>query len=279
MKWMIAVDSSSNLIDPAVYAAQDLGAEIVPLKIGLNQQEYVDDSRLNVSDMMQAMETAQHSTSASPSPQVWQAAFEQAEQIIAITITGALSGSSASAYTAKKMTLEAHPDKKIFILDSRSTGPEMVLLVEEAVRLIGMGGDFDAVCAQLTQHKRRTHLLFVLESLDNLIKNGRVSKLEGGIAGLLGIKLLGCASKDGVLQVLKKCRGRQVYQELLAQMERIGFAGRKVVISHCFNEQRALELKKSILEKFPKCPVTVMQNRGLCSYYAQRGGVLVGFEA
>jgi len=278
MEWIIAADSSSNWLDHADYTKWGIGVEVAPLKIGLEGEEYVDDAALDLGQFIPAMEAAAHSNSAAPSTQAWKNAFDKGDKVIAITITSKLSGSYSSAYAARQMVLEQHPEKQIFILDSLSTGPEMVLLIERCAQLIREGRSFDEVCEELSAYSKKTNLMFILGSLDNLIKNGRVSKLEGSLAGLLGIKVLGCA-KEGVLDVLKKCRGKQVFSQLLVQMEAFKFNGRRLIISHCENEARANEIQQSVLASHPDCQVTIMENRGLCTYYAQRGGILVGFES
>ena len=112
----------------------------------------------------------------------------------------------------------------------------MTLYVEKLVEYIEQGLSFEEVSAKIDKYAKNVRLLYVLESLDNLIKNGRVSKLEGGLAGLLGIRILGTASSEGTLELLHKCRGqKKVYDQMLNRMLEDGFDGGRVVISHCLN--------------------------------------------
>ena len=124
-----------------------------------------------------------------------------------------------------------------------------------------------------------THLLFSLESLHNLANNGRVSMLTAKFAGLIGIRVIGCASASGTLEILEKARGNEnALRVLFAQMQANGYCGGKVRIHHCQNLAAAEALAKKIHASFPQADVTVVPTRALCSFYAERGGLLVGYE-
>ena len=198
---------------------------------------------------------------------------------IAITITGAMSGSYRSACAAKDMIAEDYPDKKIYVMDSMSTGPELMLLTRRAITYAMEDIDFDTMVKRMNNYKKMTHLYFVLETMDNLIKNGRVNKFEAGVASMLGIKVMGRASSEGTLEVVKKSRGKtKVYDKLIEDMLEYGYIGGNVIISHCHNEAMAGYLKLKIIEKYPESHVTIVNTGGLCSFYAQERGVLVGYE-
>ena len=99
------------------------------------------------------------------------------------------------------------------------------------------------------------------------------------MAGLLGIKIFGCASEQGTLEVMQKCRGKlSAYEKMVQEMVKRGYHGAKVVISHCFNQEKAEYVRDLIRQKFPECEVQIMPTSGLCSYYAERGGILMAFE-
>lgn len=127
--------------------------------------------------------------------------------------------------------------------------------------------------------RRHTRLLFSLESMHNLAQNGRVSKLAATAAGVLGIRAVGQASAEGTLEMLGKCRGERKTQEfLLQEMERLGYKGGSVRIGHCGNAAFSLELYTELRRRFPNADVRRYPLRGLCSYYAERGGIMMGFE-
>ena len=136
------------------------------------------------------------------------------------------------------------------------------------------------VCESLNTYQTHTHLLFALESMHNLAQNGRVSKLAATMASVLGIRAIGQASAEGTLEMLGKCRGlRKARQFMLSEMVELGYKGGKVRIGHCQNAALALELCTEIQQRFPEADVRSYPLRGLCSYYAERGGIMLGFES
>ena len=175
--------------------------------------------------------------------------------------------------------MQEHPGRRAFVLDSLSTGPELELLVEYLHTLLPTQRSFDGICGALTAYSRRTHLAFALASLSNFAKNGRVSPILAKAVGLLGIRVVGRASTEGELEAQHKCRGEKAaIQKLLDGMLAEGFAGGKVRIRHSFNLPAAELLAEKIQEQFPNCDVKIGENRGLCVFYAEKGGILVGFE-
>lgn len=281
MKFGIIVDSGCDLKVLKGSEQSDIYYERVPLTLRVGEKEFVDNNELDVSGFMTEMKAYSGATSsAAPSPMNWYNAFMSADEVFAITITSELSGSYNSAMTAKKMVLEKNQDKKIYIIDSKSAGPGLAILAEKLQELISEGHSFEEIKEQIEAYKKRTKLLFILESLDNLIKNGRVSRLQGSMAGILGIKILCCASEKGTIEILKKCRGKfTVYDKMFHEMEENAYKGGKIIISHCFNNEKVQYIEKTIKEKFPQSQIEIMPTGGLCSYYAEQGGIIVAFES
>ena len=152
-------------------------------------------------------------------------------------------------------------------------------VLEKAASAQRGGASFDEVCRVVEELQRHTHLLFSLESMHNLAQNGRISKLAATAAGVLGIRAVGQASAEGTLEMLGKCRGERKTQEfLLQEMERLGYKGGSVRIGHCGNAAFSLELYTELRRRFPNADVRRYPLRGLCSYYAERGGIMMGFE-
>lgn len=225
---------------------------------------------------MEHEKSASHT--ACPGPGAWLEQFQKAECTFAITISSQVSGSMDSALTARDMALEADPQKKIAVLDSLSTGPELVLCVHELERLAREGVDFDEAVVRAKAFLDKTKTLFALSSFDNLIKGGRMGKMTGFLATALGMWGIGCASDEGTIQVEGKTRGaKKAVRALVEHMRERGFAGGRVAISHCENHAIAQALKERILEAWEHSEVEVLPTRGLCSYYAERGGLIVGF--
>lgn len=272
----IVADSSCDLI-----TLDEVSFVSVPLTIRTETQEFRDDASLDVETMVDTLRSTKgRSYSACPSVADWERAFGEDDDVLAFTITSGLSGSFRAACAAKLNCEENSPSRRICIIDSLSTGPEIVLLIEKAVSELSAGADFDAVCRSVQDYQRRTHLIFALESLHNLAQNGRVGKLAAAAAGMLGIRAVGTTSDEGTLDLLGKCRGRKRAVDFLQEeMERLGYTGGCVRIGHCRNTDSAGELRTAILHRFPGANIRIYPLRGLCSYYAECGGVLVGFEA
>lgn len=174
---------------------------------------------------------------------------------------------------------DSHPDRKVFILDSLSTGPELELLIENYRELIEIGCPFEEIQERIAQYLKQTHLLFSLESLSNFAKNGRVSPALAAAANILGIRIVGRASNAGELEPLHKSRGeKRAMKQLWECMQESGYAGGKVRIRHSDNRNAAEMLSGEIRSRYPDADIRIGVNRGLCSYYAEKGGVLVGFE-
>ena len=275
MNVKIVADSSANLpvLTGVSYAS-------VPLKIVTDEKEYVDDTSLNTEQMVCELEAYKgRSGTACPSVGDWLEAFGDAEYVFTVAITSNLSGCHNAALQAKDVYEEMHPDRHVCCLDSLSTGPEMVLIAEKLRELIDAGLSFEAIEAEVREYMKKTHLLFSLESLENLAKNGRVSKVVAKAAGILGIRVVGKASDVGTLQQMHKCRGeKKALATILEEMEKHGFAGGKIRIAHGLNEAGAEALLEVIRSKYPNIEATIVPFSGLCCFYAERGGIMVGFE-
>ena len=180
---------------------------------------------------------------------------------------------------AKNIYEEKYPEKKVHVFDSLSTSGEMVLIIKKINQLISIGKSFEEIVSEVENYKdNNTHLDFVLYSVDNLVKNGRLNKLVGKAIGVLDIKIVGRAY-EGALQPFSKVRGKdKALKCLLKDIEDTGYKGGKIEISHCKNEDGALYLKDKILEKYGEAKVNIRPTRGLVSYYAEMQGILVGFE-
>jgi fatty acid-binding protein DegV len=119
----------------------------------------------------------------------------------------------------------------------------------------------------------------MLKSLKTFANNGRVSPIVAKLVGIAGICIVGKASDEGTLQPMHKSRGEKRSLEVLVEsLEAEGFRSGKISIGHCQNASAAEQLKKSILNKFKNAQIEIHKLNGLCSFYAEKGGILVGFE-
>lgn len=278
MSWKIIADSGCDL-KTLPHLAPQTSFERVPLTLQIGEQTFIDDDHLNIDHMMSIMyEEKQGAFSACPSPQAFAQSYVGAENIIVVTITGSLSGSYNSAELGKKLFLEQH-QANIHIIDSLSASGEVDLLVLEINRLIALGLSFEEVVTQLKAYQQKTKLLFILAKVDNLVKNGRLHKLVGTIVGLLNIRMVGQASPEGKLELLHKARGeKKAIMATYDEMKKAGYQGGKVMLAHCHNTTVCQQLTHLIQQDFPKAEITTVSTSGLCSFYAEEGGILLGYE-
>ena len=275
MDYKIVMDSAGDLLE-----MEQAEFSNVPLKILAGDREFVDDATTDVAEMVEYMRTyVGKSSTACPSAGEYLEAFGDAEEEYCVTITSGLSGSYNAACIAAQTYLEQHPQRRVHVFDSLTAGPEMTLVAEKIRELVHQKLPFDKIVSMVEEYNLKTQLAFSLESLHNLAQNGRVPVAVAKIAGMLSIRLVGKASDEGTLQPTGKARGDQkVPGELLKQLLSMGYKGGRVRIHHCYNLPSAQRLKDAILEKFPQASIIIQKTNALCSFYAEKGGMLVGFE-
>ncbi|MBE5803247.1 MAG: DegV family protein [Clostridiales bacterium] len=274
MAFKIVADSSADLLS---FSGVDFAS--VPLTIMAGERTFVDDAALDPREMLDYLATYKgRSTTACPNPDAWREAFGEADEVVCVTITSNLSGSCNAAMIAREDYLRLHPDRKVLVVDSLSTGPEMVLLIEQIAEWHQAGYTFEAIEREIAGYHKTTHLTFALESLRSLVNNGRVSPAVAALAGLLNIRIVGIASDVGTLQPVSKCRGeKRTQQGLINVMKDHGFKGGKVRIAH--NNPALTEIMTGLIrEVAPTADIQSYQARGLVSFYAEDGGILIGYE-
>lgn len=276
MKIRIVADSSADLV-----TLEDKSVVSVPMKIMTDTKEYVDDENLDVKVMTDELASYRgKSGSACPGVGEWIEAFGDADRVFCVTITSNLSGSYNSAMVAKETFESENPGKKVCVIDSLSAGPELTLIVEKIQELLAQGKEYEEICKAVTEYQKSTYLVFMLKSLTNLANNGRVSPTVAKIAGVLGIHVMGIASAVGTLEDKSKCRGeKKTILAVWRQMKELGYRGGKVCIHHCFNLEAAKQLAEMIKAEFAEAKITIGTTLGLCSFYAEQGGMLVGMES
>lgn len=281
MIWNIVSDSSSDLLT-FDFKDDNIRFESVPLRIQVGDRDFADDETLNVPEMLQAMSVEKAAAfTACPSPAAFARAFEAGDCTICFTISGKLSGTYNAAVLARDMVLEDHPEKRIFVMDSKSTAGAMVLLVRKAKELIqaDVANDFKAVCDKLREYQSTLRTVFTLENFDNLIKNGRMRPLVGTLLHTLGIHVIAEGTPQGTIHVADKARGEtKTYKGITKLMgESKDCTGATVIINHCENMEGALKLKEQILKDLKVKSVDIIPCRGLTSFYALEKGLIVGF--
>lgn len=274
MKYKIVSDSSCNVL-----SGEDPCFASVPMKI-IAQEEYVDGPGLDVEQMVEDLKNHKgKSGSSCPNVGEWLEAFGDAELVFGTTISSALSGSYSAACHAADTYMEEHPERKVYILDSRSTGPEQAMLNDKLRQLLEQGLNPETVLEQAKTYHDHVHTLFCLESLNNLARNGRVNPAVAKLAGVLGIRVCG-EGKNGEVTPVHKARGpKKAIQTLVDMIKERGFYdGALLRVAHCFAKEQALALRDEILAQFPNTRFVLEPTTALCSYYAEVGGLIIGFE-
>ena len=274
MRYIIVSDSSSN-----IFSVPGAEYKTVPMKIIANR-EFVDVPGLDVADMVENLKKFKgKSGSSCPNVQDWIDAFEDYDVVFCTTISKNLSGSFNSAKQALDTYLEENPGKKGYVFDSLAAGPQQIMLAEKIAQLVSEGNDFDTVVEKALEYHNHTHILFRLESLTNLARNGRVNPAVAKIVGALGIRVMGDV-KGGLITPVHKIRGDKKAIPVLVEMmkERGFYDGAILRIAHCFGEEPALMLRDAVLAEFPNTRFTLEPTGALCSFYAEDGGLMIGFE-
>ena len=273
MNYRIVCDSSSNIL------TMEGNYATVPMKVNADR-EYVDNAQLDLAEMVNGLKNHKgKSGSACPNVGEWIEAFGDAEAVFGITITKHLSGSYNAAKQAADIYMENHPDRKVFIIDSLSTGPEMMMIVDKIRECEAEGLDFEATREKVLEYANCNHTLFCLESMMNLARNGRVPMAVAKIAGMLGIRVVGDVEKGEITPVHKPRGAKKATQTLVEMMKERGFYdGALLRIAHCFAEEQALALRDAVVAEFPNTRFHLEPTTALCSFYAEAGGMIIGFE-
>lgn len=275
MKRKIVADSSCDM-----WELNGVDFAVAPMTISTDNKHYVDNQELDVHLMSEELAKYKGvSHTACPSVGSWLDCYEGYDEVFVVTLTGAMSGTYNSAMTAKGIYEEENKNVKVHVFDSLSTGPEMRLLIEKLKEMIEEDLPFEEIVEKGQDYLNHSRLFFALKSLHNFAMNGRVSKTVASAIGVLNISIFATASEEGTIQQISKCRGeKKVVKSMIEHLENAGYHGGKVRISHADNLKLAHNVRDKILELYPNADIIVYPMGGLCTYYAEIGGLLVGCE-
>ena len=275
MKRKIVADSSCDM-----WELNGVDFAVAPMTISTDNKHYVDNQELDVHLMSEELAKYKGvSHTACPSVGSWLDCYEGYDEVFVVTLTGAMSGTYNSAMTAKGIYEEENENVKVHVFDSLSTGPEMRLLIEKLKEMIEEDLPFEEIVEKGQDYLKHSRLFFALKSLHNFAMNGRVSKTVASAIGVLNISIFATASEKGTIQQISKCRGeKKVVKSMIEHLEDAGYHGGKVRISHADNLKLAHNVRDKILELYPNADIIVYPMGGLCTYYAEKGGLLVGCE-
>ncbi|MBR4098851.1 MAG: DegV family protein [Clostridium sp.] len=278
MSFKIAVDSCCDLT--AEMLREDCFIK-VPLTIFAGGSTFVDDDTFDQADLLFAMRQSEEAPStACPSPQAYLEAYRQTDgDVYVVTLSALLSGSHNSAEQAKRILLEEEPERNVHVFNSCSAASGEVLVALKIQELADAGLPFDQVVRETEQFIYRMETLFVLETLENLRKNGRLTKLQAVVTGALKIKLFMGATPEG--EICKLGQALSVRQALGKLVDRAAadpeHEGRTVAICHCNCPERAMQVKKMINEKCKFAKTLILEAGGITTVYANDGGIVVAY--
>jgi len=278
MKYKIVADSSCDLTSEL---KENMGVGLVPLTIEVDNKTFIDDENIKVNELIWSMKQSKTGfKTACPSPAQFMNEYEKAENIFVVTLSSALSGTYNSAMMAKEIMLESVGDKFIHVFDSLSASVAETLVSMKIYDLIQSNHDKYEIITKVENYIKEMKTFFILDSLDNLIKTGRINKFAGQIATALNIKPIMGADDDGSIKVVEKIRGSKKAFKRLAQV--IGEQGNKfedkiIAISHCNALEKAEALKNDIKEMYNFKDILIVEMAGLSTAYANEGGIIVAF--
>ena len=278
MSYRIIGDSCTDLPQTL---KEDPHFRLVPLTLIVDDVSIIDDETFNQKDFLERVKASPHSPkSACPSPEDYMKHFDFDGDVYVVTLSSPLSGSYNSAELAKKLYLEEHPNKNIEIFDSHSASIGQTLIAMKIKELIEANQSFETVVEKVRAFRDGLNTKFVLESLDTLRKNGRLTGLQAIIASALNIKPVMGATPEGNICKLDQARGitkalinmaKIIEQDVIKPSEKI------IGIAHCNNHERALFVKEEILKRVPFKDCFIVNTAGVSSMYANEGGIITAY--
>ena len=278
----ILADSCCDLSPELLKKTQ---AKIAPLTITIDDTHYVDDGTVDIPPYLAAMKASKNPVrSACPSPDLYAEDIRATEgDCFIVTLSAKLSGSHNAASLGVQLAQEDMPEKKVHVFDSESASAGETYIALMIHDLIAAGKSFEQIVELVEEKIRSMHTLFVLDSLDNLVKNGRISRTVALLANVLSIRLLMSDDGHGAIKNISKARGikgalGQMVETCRKHTEGLAAASQRLVISYCNCPERAQQVKAMIREKCPAIgEIVMMPTSALSSMYANDGGIVIAY--
>lgn len=278
----ILADSCCDLSPELLKKTQ---AKIAPLTITIDDTHYVDDGTVDIPPYLAAMKASKNPVrSACPSPDLYAEDIRATEgDCFIVTLSAKLSGSHNAASLGVQLAQEDMPEKKVHVFDSESASAGETYIALMIHDLIAAGKNFEQIVELVEEKIRSLHTLFVLDSLDNLVKNGRISKTVALLANVLSIRLLMSDDGHGAIKNISKARGikgalGQMVETCRKHTEGLAAASQRLVISYCNCPERARQVRDMIREKCPAIGEIIMTpTSALSSMYANDGGIVIAY--
>ena len=278
----ILADSCCDLSPELLKKTQ---AKIAPLTITIDDTHYVDDGTVDIPPYLAAMKASKNPVrSACPSPDLYAEDIRATEgDCFIVTLSAKLSGSHNAASLGVQLAQEDMPEKKVHVFDSESASAGETYIALMIHDLIAAGKSFEQIVELVEEKIRSMHTLFVLDSLDNLVKNGRISRTVALLANVLSIRLLMSDDGHGAIKNISKARGikgalTQMVETCRKHTEGLAAASQRLVISYCNCPERARQVRDMIREKCPAIGEIIMTpTSALSSMYANDGGIVIAY--
>ncbi len=278
MSYKIVADSSCDLNEEL---KEKLNISLVPFKIDVEDKTFIDDANLDTMELIEAMKSSPNPIRTScPSPGDFVDEYKKADDIFAITISSQLSGTYNSAILAKDIVQNEFPEKFIHVFDSKSASIGETLIAIKIQELIEKKVSNLEIVEKVEDYIKSCTTYFILESLDNLIKNGRISKVKGLIANVLNLKPIMGATENGEIKLVENARGtKKAFRRLVEIIGETGikFEEKVLAISHTNALERAEELKRELQSRYKFKDIILVKTAGLSSGYASDGGIILVF--
>lgn len=276
MSYLILCDSCTDFTREM---EQDAHFIRIPLTLHVGEDDIIDDETFDQKSFLKKVaEYPECPKSSCPGPENFMEYFEQADDIYIVTLSSNLSGSYNSAELAKNMYLDEHAPKNIHVFNSKSASAGQSLIALETAKRAENGMPFEQIVKEVTSFIDSMGTKFVLETLDMLRKNGRLSNITALLVNALNIKLVMTSDGNGQIDKCSQARGMKKAIAHMADAikeDAVDSANRTLFISHCNNAERAEFVKKAILEKLPFKDVIIAETGGVSSLYAADGGIVV----
>ena len=277
MSYKIVVDSCCELPEEL---KGDPRFEIVPLGIEVGDWHIQDDAGFNQAEFLKKVaEWPTCPRSSCPSPDRYKQSFDcDAEHIYVVTLSANLSGSHNSAVLGKNLYEEKHNDKKIHVVDSKSASCGEAQIALKAMELEEQGLSFEEIVKRLEDFRDEMNTYFVLNNLETLRKNGRLTGVKALVASTLNIKPVMGATAEGTIIQLGQAIG---FKKALQKLADTVVQGTKnpqkkcLMITHCNNPAKAESVRQMILEKVQFADSRILDTAGISSMYANDGGIII----
>lgn len=277
MRYKIIIDSCGELLDEW---KKDECFESIPLTLMVGAEQIIDDETFNQAEFIDKVAACPECPkSACPSPESYRKAFDcEAEHIYCVTLSSELSGSYNSAVLGASLLHEEKKGVQIHVFNSCSASIGQTLIAMKIAQCEDAGLPFEDVVSVVNKYIEEQHTFFVLENLETLRKNGRLSRVKALVATALKIKPIMGSTPEGTICQLDQARGMN--KALVKMVDKIvevteNSENKILAISHCNSPKKANMLKEAIQEKMKLADIVVLDTAGVSSMYANDGGIIV----